>query len=63
MVKLECEPKRKVMGGEKLIAAEPADALACELAEQPEDIPLDIVLRGRNAARDQQAGRAGRASG
>lgn len=39
----ECasEPKRKVFGGEVLLVAEPEDAR--DLAEQPEDIPLDIV--------------------
>lgn len=39
--KPESEPKRKLLGGERLAIAEPVDAHA--LAEQPEDIPLDIV--------------------
>ena len=39
---VENEPKRKVTGGEKLTLNEPAEAR--ELAEQPEDIPLDIVF-------------------
>jgi 23S rRNA pseudouridine1911/1915/1917 synthase len=37
----ETEPKRKLHGGERIDLAEPPDAAA--LAEQPEDIPLDIV--------------------
>jgi len=36
------EPKRKVMGGEKLLIALPEDAAV--LSEQAEDIPLDIVF-------------------
>ncbi len=36
------EPKRKVLGGEKLLLDVPEDGR--ELAEQPEDIPLDIVF-------------------
>jgi 23S rRNA pseudouridine1911/1915/1917 synthase len=39
--KPENEPKRKMLGGERLAIVEPVDAHA--LAEQPEDIPLDIV--------------------
>jgi 23S rRNA pseudouridine1911/1915/1917 synthase len=39
---VECEPKRKLMGGETLILNEPEGIR--ELAEQPEDIPLDIVF-------------------
>ncbi|WP_371322984.1 23S rRNA pseudouridine(1911/1915/1917) synthase RluD [Dechloromonas sp. ZY10] len=38
---VETEPKRKLHGGEQLSLAEPPDAQV--LAEQPEDIPLDIV--------------------
>lgn len=36
------EPKRKVLGGEQLVIAMPVDAR--DLAEQPEDIPLDVVF-------------------
>lgn len=39
--KVEAEPKRKVMGGEVLLVAEPEDARL--LPDQPEDIPLDVV--------------------
>lgn len=39
--KPESEPKRKLLGGEVLLIAEPTDAHS--LSEQPEDIPLDIV--------------------
>jgi len=39
---VECEPKRKLMGGETLVLNEPEGIR--ELAEQPEDIPLDIVF-------------------
>jgi len=39
--KQETEPKRKVMGGDTLLVAEPEDA--CQHAELPEDIPLDVV--------------------
>ncbi|WP_281985187.1 23S rRNA pseudouridine(1911/1915/1917) synthase RluD [Azonexus hydrophilus] len=35
------EPKRKVLGGERLLLAVPDDAVTTEL---PEDIPLDIVF-------------------
>ncbi len=38
----ECEPKRKLLGGEILVLNEPEGIR--ELAEQPEDIPLDIVF-------------------
>lgn len=38
----ENEPKRKLMGGEMLVLNEPEGVR--ELAEQPEDIPLDIVF-------------------
>jgi 23S rRNA pseudouridine1911/1915/1917 synthase len=38
----ECEPKRKLMGGEILVLNEPEGIR--ELAEQPENIPLDIVF-------------------
>jgi 23S rRNA pseudouridine1911/1915/1917 synthase len=38
----ESEPKRKLMGGEMLLLNEPEGIR--ELAEQPEDIPLDIVF-------------------
>jgi 23S rRNA pseudouridine1911/1915/1917 synthase len=38
----ETEPKRKMLGGEQLRVDEPADARTN--AEQPEDIPLDIVF-------------------
>ncbi|WP_153147221.1 23S rRNA pseudouridine(1911/1915/1917) synthase RluD [Dechloromonas sp. H13] len=40
--KVEQEPKRKLLGGERLRLNEPREA--AELAEQPEDIPLDIVF-------------------
>ncbi|MGA9394109.1 MAG: 23S rRNA pseudouridine(1911/1915/1917) synthase RluD [Azonexus sp.] len=39
---VECEPKRKLMGGETLVLNEPEGIR--ELFEQPEDIPLDIVF-------------------
>ena len=39
---VECEPKRKLMGGEILVVNEPEGIR--ELVEQPEDIPLDIVF-------------------
>lgn len=39
---LASEPKRKVVGGEKLLIALPEDAAV--LSEQAEDIPLDIVF-------------------
>ena len=38
----ENEPKRKMLGGEILVVASPSDAR--EHAEQPEDIPLDVVF-------------------
>lgn len=38
----ESEPKRKMLGGELLLIDEPRDAH--RLAEQPEDIPLDVVF-------------------
>jgi 23S rRNA pseudouridine1911/1915/1917 synthase len=38
----ESEPKRKLMGGEMLVLNEPEGIR--ETAEQPEDIPLDIVF-------------------
>jgi len=38
----ENEPKRKLLGGEMLVLNEPEGVR--ELAEQPEDIPLDIVF-------------------
>lgn len=38
----ESEPKRKLLGGERLLVAPPVDGAA--LAEQPEDIPLNIVF-------------------
>jgi 23S rRNA pseudouridine1911/1915/1917 synthase len=38
----EIEPKHKLMGGEKLLVTEPADARVT--SEQPEDIPLSIVF-------------------
>jgi len=38
----ESEPKRKLLGGEMLVLNEPEGIR--ELAEQPEDIPLDIVF-------------------
>ncbi len=40
--KVESEPKRKLIGGEVLELSEPPGMR--ELAEQPEDIPLDIVF-------------------
>jgi len=40
--KSETEPKRKLLGGEVLLINEPGDAHS--LAEQPEDIPLDVVF-------------------
>lgn len=40
--KPEAEPKRKLFGGETLLIDEPGDAHS--LAEQPEDIPLDVVF-------------------
>ena len=40
--RIESEPKRKLLGGESLTLNEPREAR--ELAEQPEDIPLDIVF-------------------
>lgn len=40
--KPETEPKRKMMGGERLLVEEPHDART--LPEQPEDIPLDVVF-------------------
>ena len=40
--KTEIEPKHKMMGGEKLLVTEPADARAT--SEQPEDIPLHVVF-------------------
>ena len=39
--KPETEPKRKLLGGELLLVVVPTDAHS--LAEQPEDIPLDVV--------------------
>ena len=39
---VENEPKRKLLGGELLLLSEPESCR--ELAEQPEDIPLDIVF-------------------
>ena len=39
---VENEPKRKLLGGEWLLLSEPESSR--ELAEQPEDIPLDIVF-------------------
>ncbi len=39
--KSEIEPKRKLLGGEVLLVAEPFDAR--QMPEQPEDIPLDII--------------------
>jgi 23S rRNA pseudouridine1911/1915/1917 synthase len=39
--KAETEPKRKVMGGEKVLVAEPEDTR--QQADLPEDIPLDVV--------------------
>jgi len=40
--KPETEPKRKLLGGERLVVSEPHDAR--DMPEQPEDIPLDIVF-------------------
>jgi len=40
--KVETEPKRKLLGGERLIVDEPHDVRS--IPEQPEDIPLDIVF-------------------
>lgn len=40
--KIEAEPKRKMLGGERLRLTPPQDAR--DLPEQPEDIPLDIVF-------------------
>jgi 23S rRNA pseudouridine1911/1915/1917 synthase len=40
--KIESEPKRKLLGGEQLLVQPPVDAH--EGAEQPEDIPLNIVF-------------------
>ncbi|WP_428827674.1 23S rRNA pseudouridine(1911/1915/1917) synthase RluD [Azonexus sp. IMCC34842] len=40
--KVETEPKRKLLGGERLIVNEPHDVRS--IPEQPEDIPLDIVF-------------------
>ena len=40
--RVESEPKRKLLGGESLTLNEPRETR--ELAEQPEDIPLDIVF-------------------
>ncbi|UCV05392.1 23S rRNA pseudouridine(1911/1915/1917) synthase RluD [Dechloromonas denitrificans] len=40
--KAETEPKRKLLGGERLIVNEPHDVRS--IPEQPEDIPLDIVF-------------------
>lgn len=40
--KVENEPKRKLLGGERLLVAELHDVR--EQPEQPEDIPLDIVF-------------------
>ncbi|UCV09737.1 23S rRNA pseudouridine(1911/1915/1917) synthase RluD [Dechloromonas denitrificans] len=40
--KAETEPKRKLLGGERLIVDEPHDVRS--IPEQPEDIPLDIVF-------------------
>jgi 23S rRNA pseudouridine1911/1915/1917 synthase len=40
--KSETEPKRKLLGGERLIVNEPHDVRS--IPEQPEDIPLDIVF-------------------
>ena len=40
--KAESEPKRKLMGGERLVVNEPHDARG--IPEQPEDIPLDIIF-------------------
>ena len=40
--KVESEPKRKLLGGECVLVEAPVEAHA--LAEQPEDIPLDVVF-------------------
>ncbi|KXB32746.1 RNA pseudouridine synthase [Dechloromonas denitrificans] len=40
--KVESEPKRKLLGGERLLVEAPVEAHV--LAEQPEDIPLDVVF-------------------
>ena len=40
--KPETEPKRKMMGGEKLVVSEPTDIR--NQPELPEDIPLDVVF-------------------
>jgi len=40
--KIEREPKRKLLGGERLLVEAPVDDHV--LAEQPEDIPLDVVF-------------------
>jgi 23S rRNA pseudouridine1911/1915/1917 synthase len=40
--KPETEPKRKMMGGEKLLVSEPTDIR--NQPELPEDIPLDVVF-------------------
>lgn len=40
--KIEAEPKRKMLGGERLRIVPPSDAR--DMPEQPEDIPLDIVF-------------------
>lgn len=40
--KTEQEPKRKLLGGERLLVKAPVDSR--ERTEQPEDIPLDIVF-------------------
>jgi 23S rRNA pseudouridine1911/1915/1917 synthase len=40
--KPENEPKRKMLGGERLLVSEPHDVRT--LPEQPEDIPLDVVF-------------------
>jgi 23S rRNA pseudouridine1911/1915/1917 synthase len=39
---VELEPKRKLLGGERLLVSQPTDIR--DLPEQPEDIPLDIVF-------------------
>lgn len=39
--KAETEPKRKMLGGERLLVTPPVDVR--DLPEQPEDIPLDVV--------------------
>jgi len=40
--KVECEPKRKMLGGERLVVNPLNDAR--DITEQPEDIPLNIVF-------------------